>query len=494
MRTEAVSASAAERIGAVNSAVNGFVWGPVMLALFIAVGLLFTLRTGLFQVTHFRMWIQATLFAIFKRRDVRKTDDKYAISRFQSLCTALAATVGTGSIVGVATAIALGGPGAVFWMWVSAFLGMMTNYAENALGIKYRFKNEKGEWAGGAMYYMERGLNMKRLGALFALFCVFASFGIGNMTQGNSIAEGIQSAFFEKYAQTYVFGGITVVKATVGVIIMLFTAPVILGGIKRIAAVTEKFVPFMVILYLIGGFVVIFANIGSAGSVLKLIFGEAFKARSAAGGFAGYGIASAMRFGISRGVFSNEAGLGSSVMAHSASDVREPVEQGMWAIFEVFLDTIVVCAITALAILMSGAYDVERHLTALSVSAELPSSMTGIELTQAAFATVFGRFGAPFISVAVLMFALATILGWSYYGEKAWRYIFGAESAIVYKLIFIVVIFFGCVSELSLVWDISDTFNGLMAIPNLIAIILLNSEVVTLTKDYLARLKRIARR
>jgi AGCS family alanine or glycine:cation symporter len=490
MQIETTPASIIERVAAVNSTINGFVWGPVMLALFIAVGLLFTLRTGLFQVTHFRLWIKSTLFAIFKREDVRKTKDRYAISRFQSLCTALAATVGTGSIVGVATAIALGGPGAVFWMWLSAFLGMMTNYAENALGIKYRFKNEKGEWVGGAMHYMERGLNMKWLGMFFALFCMLASFGIGNMTQGNSIADGIQSAFFPQYSQVYLFGGVTVVKAVVGIVIMIFVALVILGGIKRIASVTEKFVPFMVILYLAGGLIVIFANIGNAGGAFRLIFGEAFKTRSAVGGITGYGIAAAMRFGISRGVFSNEAGLGSSVMVHSASDVKEPAEQGLWAIFEVFLDTIVVCTITALAILMSGVYDLKAHLQILNSGTELPSAMTGIELTQSAFATVFGRLGAPFVSVAVLMFALATILGWSYYGEKAWRYIFGNRSAIAYKLIFIIVIFFGCTSGLAIVWDISDTFNGLMAIPNLIAIILLNGEVIKVTKDYLKRIKQ----
>jgi AGCS family alanine or glycine:cation symporter len=470
----------------INGELNGIVWGPVMLVFFIFVGLLFTVRTGFFQVTRFGLWMRSTFLAIFRHRHIRKTDDRHAISQFQSLCTALAATVGTGNIVGVATAIALGGPGAVFWMWLSAFLGMMTNFAENALGIKYRFKNDKGEWVGGAMHYIERGLKVKWLAVVFSVFCMLASFGIGNMSQGNSIADGIQGAFFSNFSEVYLFGGVTVVKAAVAVVIMIFVALVIIGGIKRIASVTEKIVPFMVLLYLIGGLIIILSNIGNVGYAFKLIFGEAFKFRSAAGGFTGYGIALAMRRGISRGVFSNEAGLGSSVMVHSASDVKEPIMQGMWGVFEVFADTIVVCTVTALSILASGVFSLEGHLAAISASgADLPSAMTGIGLTQEAFKTVFGSFGAPFVSVAVLLFAFSTILGWSYYGERAWTYLFGGGSTAVYKVIFILVIFFGCTSGLSLVWDISDTFNGLMAVPNLIAITLLSGQVVKMTKDYL---------
>ncbi|MDR1641081.1 MAG: alanine:cation symporter family protein [Clostridiales bacterium] len=475
-----------ERIESINGAINGFVWGPVMLVLFLVVGLLFTVRTGFFQVTKFKLWMDSTFLAIFKHKHIRKTDDAHAISQFQSLCTALAATVGTGNIVGVATAIALGGPGSVFWMWLSAFLGMMTNYAENTLGIKYRFKNEKGEWVGGAMHYIERGLKLKWLAVVFSIFCMLASFGIGNMSQGNSIADGIQGAFFSGFSEVYLFGSVTVVKAIVALVIMVLVALVIIGGIKRIASVTEKIVPFMVLLYLIGGLIIIIANIGNIGAAFGLIFGEAFKGQSVAGGVTGYGIALAMRRGISRGVFSNEAGLGSSVMVHSASDVKEPVMQGMWGVFEVFADTIIVCSITALAILSSGVFSLEGHLEAVA-KGNIPASMTGIGLTQQAFATVFGGFGAPFVSIAVLLFAFSTILGWSYYGERAWTYLFGNNSTTIYKVIFIAVIFFGCTSGLSLVWDISDTFNGLMAVPNLIAITLLSGQVVQMTNDFLKK-------
>ncbi|MDR1821950.1 MAG: alanine:cation symporter family protein [Oscillospiraceae bacterium] len=494
-----------EKITQINDSINGFVWGPVMLVGFIAVGLLFTLLTKVFQISHIGLWMKSTFLAIFRRRDVRKTEEKHAISQFQSLCTALAATVGTGNIVGVATAIALGGPGAVFWMWLSAFLGMMTNYAENTLGIKYRFKNKKGEWVGGAMHYMERGFAEKKssfwkplgkvFAVLFSIFCLLASFGIGNMSQGNSIAAGIQGAFFPKLSESYifpgsaVFGQITWVKAIVAVIIMVFVALVVIGGIKRIASVAEKVVPFMVVLYLIGGLIIIFAHVTNVGNAFKLIFGEAFKAQSVVGGFAGYGLAAAMRRGISRGVFSNEAGLGSSVMVHSASDVKEPVQQGMWGIFEVFADTIVVCTITALSILASGAYDLGGHLQAIAGGGGLTDAMTGAGLTQAAFSTVFGAVGAPFVSIAILLFAFSTILGWSYYGERAWTYLFGDRATVIYKVIFIVVIFIGCTSGLSLVWDISDTFNGLLALPNLIALIILSPHVYKMTKDYLKRRK-----
>jgi len=489
-----------DKITQINDKLNGFIWGPVMLVGFIAVGLLFTILTKVFQVSHIGLWMKETFLAIFKHSHVRRTEDKHAISQFQSLCTALAATVGTGNIVGVATAIALGGPGAVFWMWLSAFLGMMTNYAENTLGIKYRFKNKKGEWVGGAMHYMERGFAdhkasfWKPLGkvfaVLFSIFCMFASFGIGNMSQGNSIASGIQGAFFSRYSDSYIFGSVTWVKAIIAVVIMVFVALVIIGGIKRIASVTEKIVPFMVILYLVGGLIIIFAHISSIGHAFKLIFGEAFKAESAAGGFVGYGIAAAMRRGISRGVFSNEAGLGSSVMVHSASDVKEPVAQGMWGIFEVFADTIVVCTITALSILASGVYDLSGHLSELAANGgSLPDAMTGAGLTQSAFATVFGSVGAPFVSIAILLFAFSTILGWSYYGERAWTYLFGDRATIVYKIIFIIVIFVGCTSGLSLVWDISDTFNGFMALPNLIAIVILSPHVYKMTREFISRRK-----
>jgi AGCS family alanine or glycine:cation symporter len=437
-----------------------------MLVFFIFVGLMFTVRTKVFQVSKFRMWMRATFLAIFRNKSVLRTDDKHAITQFQSLCTALAATIGTGNIAGVATAIVAGGPGAVFWMWFSAFLGMMTNYAENTLGIKYRYKNEKNQWIGGAMVYIERGLGWKWMAVLFSVFCALASFGIGNMTQANSIASGLSISF-----------GIPPVVTAI--VIMFFVGLVIIGGIKRIASVTEKFVPFMAIFYILGGLVVIFANAGKIPGAFSLIFSEAFSFRAAGGGVLGYGIASAMRRGISRGVFSNEAGLGSSVMVHSASDVEEPVIQGMWGIFEVFADTIVVCTITALSILTSSVYDFGSYLSGAA-------TLDGTPLTSSAFSAVL-PFGDKFVAIAVMLFAFSTILGWSYYGERAIEYLFGLKAVIPYKIVFIAVILLGCVASLDLVWDIADTLNGFMAIPNLVAVTLLSGQVIAMTKDYVSR-------
>lgn len=461
----------------VNGVLNGFIWGPIMLVFFLLVGLMFTIRTKVFQITHIKDWLDVTFLSLFKKdKDkVLKTKDKHAISQFQSMCTALAATIGVGNISGVAVALAMGGPGAIFWMWLSAFLGMMTNYAENTLGIKYRYRNEKGQWIGGAMIYIEKGLGWKWLAVIFSVFCVFASFGIGNMSQGNEIANGLNNAF-----------GIP--NWISALVIMLFAGLVIVGGIKRIASVTEKFVPFMAIAYIVGALAVICCNITAVPAAFGAIFSNAFNFSSAAGGVVGFTIMVAMKNGISRGVFSNEAGLGSSVMVHSASDVKEPVVQGMWGIFEVFADTLVVCTLTALTILTSGVYDYTEY--AQYVGGDLPEHLkSGVALTSAAFESVFGAFGGKFISIAVMLFAFSTILGWSYYGERAIEYLFGLKAVPVYKLVFILMIFIGCSISLKLVVDISDTFNGFMALPNLIAITLLSKEVIHMTKDYLQRKK-----
>ena len=461
----------------INSVLNNFIWGPVMLVIFLAVGLMFTLRTKVFQISHFKYWIDVTFLQLFRKdaAHVRKTSDKHAISQFQSLCTALAATIGVGNISGVAVALALGGPGAIFWMWLSAFLGMMTNYAENTLGIKYRYRNEKGDWVGGAMIYIEKGLGWKWLAVIFSVFCVLASFGIGNMSQGNEIANGLYNSF-------------SVPKWITALIVMLLAGLVIVGGIKRIASVTEKLVPFMAVTYIIGAFVVIFANASAIPGAFGAIFGNAFNFSSMGGGVAGFTIMVAMRRGISRGVFSNEAGLGSSVMVHSASNVKEPVVQGMWGIFEVFADTLIVCTLTALTILTSGVYDYTEY--AQYVGTDLPSNLkSGVALTSAAFESVFGSAGGGFISIAVMLFAFSTILGWSYYGERGIEYLFGLKAVPVYKLIFILIIFLGCNASLSLVVDISDTFNGFMALPNLIAVTLLSGQVIEMTKEYIARVK-----
>lgn len=448
-----------------------------MLVIFLAVGLMFTVRTKVFQISHFKYWIDVTFLQLFRKnaKHVRKTNDKHAISQFQSLCTALASTIGVGNISGVAVALALGGPGAIFWMWLSAFLGMMTNYAENTLGIKYRYKNEKGDWVGGAMIYIERGLGLKWLAVIFSVFCVLASFGIGNMSQGNEIANGLYNSF-------------SVPKWVTSLAVMLLAGLVIVGGIKRIASVAEKLVPFMAITYILGALIVIFSHASAIPGAFGAIFSNAFNLPSMGGGVAGFTVMIAMRRGISRGVFSNEAGLGSSVMVHSASNVKEPVVQGMWGIFEVFADTLVVCTVTALTILTSGVYDYTEYAKYIGTS--LPDTLkSGVALTSSAFESVFGSFGGGFISIAVMLFAFSTILGWSYYGERGIEYLFGLKAVPVYKLIFILVIFLGCNASLSLVIDISDTFNGFMALPNLIAITLLSGEVITMTRDYIKKVK-----
>lgn len=464
----------------VNGYLNDFIWGPIMLVFFLLVGLMFTLRTKVFQVSHVKYWLDVTFLSLFKKgnKKVLRTDDKHSISQFQSLCTALAATIGVGNISGVAVALALGGPGAIFWMWLSAFLGMMTNYAENTLGIKYRYRNEKGNWVGGAMIYIEKGLGWKWLAVIFSVFCALASFGIGNLSQGKEIANGLNTSFGIPFWIT-------------ALLIMFFVGLVIVGGIKRIASVTEKVVPFMAITYIIGALVVIFANVTAVPAAFGAIFSNAFRFQSMGGGVAGFTVMVAMRRGISRGVFSNEAGLGSSVMVHSASDVKEPVIQGMWGIFEVFADTIVVCTMTALTILTSGVYDMAAYEACAINGAELEASglLSGVALTSAAFETVFGSLGGKFISIAVVLFAFSTILGWSYYGERAMEYLFGIKAIPAYKVLFLAVIFVGCNISLDLAVDISDTFNGFMALPNLIAVTLLSGQVIQMTKDYIKRVK-----
>ena len=461
----------------INGAVNGVVWGWPALILLAFVGILMTILTRFFQLTHFRYWMKHTIGAIFGERHVTAHTSDRTISQFQSLCTALAATVGTGNIVGVAGAIAIGGPGAVFWMWLIAFFGMMTNYSENVLGILYRRKNSEGEWCGGAMYYLRDGLGAKKgckglgvvLAILFSCFCLLASFGIGNMSQVNSMANNVDHAFGIPHIVT-------------GIILFLAVALVIIGGLKRIAAFTEKLVPIMVILYLVGTVVIILMHIGNIPAAFVSIFKGAFAAKSAAGGIVGSGIALAMQMGMKRGVFSNEAGLGSSVMVHSSSNVKEPVRQGMWGIFEVFADTIVVCTLTALTLLCCGTVDLTTgQLTAKA--AEVGSS----SLMSFAFEQSFGIIGSAFIALAILLFAYSTVLGWSHYGAKACEYLFGTKSILVYRIIFSVIVLAGAVIEAQLAWDISDTFNGLMMIPNLIGVLVLSPQVMRCTKNYVDR-------
>ena len=465
-----------ELITKVNDSVNGVVWGTFGIALLLISGIVMTCVNRGFQFTHFAHWIKQTIGAIFSEKHVTAHTGKEnkAISQFQSLCTAMAATIGTGNIVGVATAIILGGPGAIFWMWVMAIFGMMTNYSENVLGIYFRRKGIKGEWRGGAMYYLKDGLGGykgfktvgKVLAILFSCFCLLASFGIGNMSQVNSISGNMSSAF-----------GIP--SWGTGIFLVIIASVVILGGLKRVANVAEKLVPFMAILYIIGALIIIFAHISAVPAVFVSIFKGAFAAKSAGGGIVGYGLQQAITWGFKRGAFSNEAGLGSSVMVHSSSNVKEPVRQGMWGIFEVFADTIIVCTLTALVVLSSGAVDLE--------SGTMISSNKGAGLVGEAFSTVFGGFGPKFIAIAILLFAFSTVLGWSHYGTTAWQYLFGEKTQLFYKIVFVVMIFFGSTMSLSLAWDLSDTFNGLMMIPNLIGVLSLSPLVARITKNYVDR-------
>lgn len=446
---------------------NQILWEwPCMLVCFLAAGLFFSVRTGWFQFRRMPLWLGYTWREMFRPKAGRGGGGKQGkgtgISARQSICTALAATVGTGNIVGVATAIAAGGPGAVFWMWVSAFLGMMTGFAEKVLGILYRRRDQAGQYQGGPMIYMEDGLHAKWLAVCFAVFCMAASFGIGNVTQIHSMAGSLEGAF-------HIPAWIT------GVVTALITAVVLLGGIKRIGALTERLVPFMVILYMGGAGIVLLCRAGQIPEALALIIREAFRLRPAAAGAAGYGIASAMRIGVARGVFTNEAGLGASVFAHSAADTNEPVEQGMWGIFEVFADTIVVCTVTALVILTTGL-----------VQPEAVENLDGAALTMNCFKQVL-PWGDKLVAVCMALFAFASLVGWSYYGERAAEYLFGEDAVLIYKMAYAFVVSLGAVASLSVVWKMADVCNALMAIPNLTALFLLRQQVFDALRAYEAR-------
>ncbi len=485
-------------VSEVNAIINSFVWTKFGVWLLIATGIILTIMTKGFQITHIRHWMKKTIGSLFDKKVVSHTNEKASISQFQALCTALAATVGVGNIAGVAAAIMTGGPGAVFWMWVAAFFGMMTNYSENILGIYYRRKNHEGEWSGGAMYYLEDGLGhykgMKKAGkilaVLFALFAVFASFGIGNMGQVNKIVMNFTTAFNIPALSNitlYTSGdsGVNLYMLIVGIVLLVVVGIVLLGGIQRIAVVAEKIIPFMVVAFVLGSLIIIFGNITAIGAAFKAVFGMAFTSQAAWGGAAGVSLKTIITMGCKRGVFSNEAGLGSSVMVHSNSNVIEPVKQGLWGIFEVFADTIVVCTMTALTILTSGVID----LTTGKAVTDNDST-----LVAEAFNTVFKigkfEFGRYFIALAILLFAFTTILGWSHYGVKAVEYLAGSKAPVVtkvYKIIFVLMILSGALMTSSIAWDISDTFNGLMMIPNLIGVLALSPLVMKITENYVDR-------
>ena len=448
-----------------NDLLSRFAWGPVTLFLLALSGLLFSFGTGFFHLRHIRLWWRSTFGSAFRGQS-QKTG---GITGFQSACTALAATLGTGNIAGVATAIAAGGPGAVFWMWISAFFGTMTGYAENLLAGLYRGKNAKGEPIGGAMFYIEQGLGCRWLALLFSFFCILGSLGMGDMAQANSIATGLQDAFGVPPLLT----GLAVAGA-VGF--------AMLGGIQRMGRITERLVPFMAIGYTAAAVCVILANWRQVPMVLNSILQQAFNLQAGLGGLAGYGMKQALQVGVARGVSSNEAGLGSSVMANSAAG-SPPVVQGMWGVFEVAVDTLLMCTLTALAILCSGVYDPARYAAALGTNAfsALPN---GAALTADAFRSVFGPGGGALIAVSLMLFAFSTLLGWSYYGERAVEYLFGPGALVPYKLLYLSCIVIGCVTRLDLVWQISDTFNGLMVLPNLLAVLWLSPQVFRETRRF----------
>ena len=470
--------------------------------LFILIaGIYLTFRTHFFHVTHSRQIFSTTFGSIFQVTPHTATSsESTSISPFQALCTALAGTMGVGNIAGVAAAIVSGGPGAVFWMWVSAFFGMMTHYCEIVLGIHYRCKNADGEWCGGAMYYLRDGLGSKKgfqtlgkaLAYLFSIFCVLASFGMGNMSQANTIAHNIISVFrFPALDKTISFGSLYVnlYALTIGFILMLLIGLVILGGIQRISQITEKLVPFMACAYIFGTLLVLLGNFSMLGEVFHSIISFAFGSRALGGAAIGIAIQNAVTWGLKRGIFSNEAGLGSSVIVHAAANVSDPVRQGMWGIFEVFADTMVVCTMTALVILTAGGLNGGVFN---AVTGEIAEGYTDATLVGGAFNSVFswGGIGAKFIAVAMFLFAFTTVLGWSHYGSKAWEYLFGAKTTFIFRIIHVCTVIFGAILTSSLAWDISDTFNGLMMIPNLIGVLALSPLVVKITRNYLRRVKK----
>ena len=455
-------------IESVNGALNSFAWGPLMLLLLVGTGIYLTVRVNWLQVTHFGRILKNTVGTLFKKQDSK--DHGANISPFQAVTTALAGTVGTGNIAGVTGAIFTGGAGAVFWMWVAAFFGMITKYAEILLAMKYRIKDENGVYHGGPMYYIENGIgkNWKWLAVIFCLLGGFASFGIGNIAQSSEISGALTDLF-------------KLPPLASGILIAVVVALVTLGGIKRIGKVTSLLVPFMSVFYIVAGIILILMRITHIPAVFGQIFAGAFSFKSVGGGLFGYTIMMAMKQGFARGVFSNEAGLGSAPIAHAASSTEEPCEQAIWGVFEVFIDTIVICSITAFAVLLSGILDVEGGLSAFASKGAAAA---------AAFNTILpGTLGGKIIELSLLFFALSTILSWAYYGENCWGYLTKNNKVFIlaYKIIFSLVCIVGAMGSGTLMWDIADTLNGLMAIPNLIALLMLSGVVAKVTKDYFSK-------
>ncbi|MCI8532765.1 MAG: sodium:alanine symporter family protein [Lachnospiraceae bacterium] len=455
-----------QMIEQVNSAVNDFVWGVPAMICIIGVGLLLSIRTGFLQIREFPYMLRVTIGRMFHKKEAREG----AMTPFQAVCTALAATVGTGNIAGVAGAIAIGGPGAVFWMWISAFLGMCTKFSEVTLAVYYREKNEKGDYTGGPMYYMKNGLgkNFMWLASIYSALGILTVFGTGNATQVNTITAAVNSALLNYGVIGEGMKG--TVNLGIGILITAVVLLVLVGGIRRIGMVTERLVPFMAVLYVVLGLGVMLLNAGKVPGVFAMIVQSAFSPAAFTGGIVG-SMFTSMKRGVSRGIFSNEAGLGTGSIAHATADTKEAVQQGYWGIFEVFADTIVICTLTAMVILCSG---VEIGYGAAA----------GAELTISGFTRVYGSWVSVFTAVAMCCFAFSTIIGWGFYGTRCCEFLFGSKYNKAFMIVYSLMAIVGATMDLGLLWSIADTFNGLMAIPNLIALFLLSGTVVKLVKGY----------
>ena len=458
-------------IESINTIVNDFIWGVPAMICIIGVGLILSFRTRFIQIRKFPYALKSTIGKIFSK----ETSAAGAMSPFQAVCTALAATVGTGNIAGVAGAIAIGGPGAVFWMWMSALLGMCTKFAEVTLAVHYREKNAHGDFVGGPMYYIKNGLgkNWMWLAYLFAAFGVLTVFGTGNATQVNTITAAVNSALLNYNIITP--DATKTVSLVIGIIISIVVALVLLGGVKRIGQVCEKLVPFMAVIYVLLGLGVIVLNIENVPTVFSSIFYGAFNPAAVTGGIVGTFFTS-MKRGVSRGIFSNEAGLGTGSIAHASADTDSPVKQGLFGIFEVFADTIVICTLTALTILLSGT-PFEYGVAA------------GAELTISGFTSTYGNWVSIFTAIALCCFAFSTIIGWGLYGARCMEFIFSSKWLKPFMVVYSLMAIVGATIDLGLLWSIADTFNGLMAIPNLIALFLLSGTVVKLTGEYFSKEK-----
>ena len=454
-----------QTIETVNNAVNGFVWGVPAMVCIIGVGILLSVRTHFVQFRRFGYAMKSTLGKLFRKSEAGQG----AMTPFQAVCTALSATVGTGNIAGVAGAIAIGGPGAVFWMWMSALLGMCTKFAEVTLAVRFRERNAKGDWVGGPMYYIKNGLHKRWhfLATLYAIFGVITVFGTGNATQVNTITAAINTALLS----FNVIGedATHTVGLVIGIIIAIAVALVLLGGIKRIGKVSEKLVPFMALLYIVLALGVVVLNIDRLPGVFASIFKGAFNPSAVTGGVVGSMFVSLQK-GVSRGIFSNEAGLGTGSIAHASADVKDPVEQGVFGIFEVFMDTIIICTLTAMVVLCSG--------TPIAYG-----EAAGAELTISGFTFVYGNWVSIFTAVAMCCFAFSTILGWGLYGARCIEYLGSTKLVKPFMLAYSLVAIVGATMDLGLMWSVADTFNGLMAIPNLLGLLLLSGTVVKLVKE-----------